>query len=119
MKDKDSANTKRATKLAIQVCEDYLTKKERSQSVEKAKLASVLKSFFVEARKADGNPYSKSLLTALRFGLNRQFKNVHGIDIISDKDFKEANKVFMAKCVELKKQVLAKVKHKQPIHNEN
>ena len=37
------------------------------------------------------------------------------IDIIIDKDFQTANEVFRAQCVELKKEGLAKITHKQPI----
>ena len=38
----------------------------------------------------------------LRFALNRHFKAVRGVDIMTD-EFSEANKVFRAKCVQLKK----------------
>ena len=53
-------------------------------------------------------------MTSLRFGLNRHFKT-KGTDIIQDQEFAEANKVFLAKCVDLKQQGLAKVEHKPAI----
>ena len=53
-------------------------------------------------------------MTSLRFGLNRHFKT-KGTDIIQDPEFPEANKVFLAKCVDLKRQGLAKVEHKPAI----
>lgn len=53
-------------------------------------------------------------MTSLRFGLNRHFKT-KGTDIIQDPEFAEANKVFLAKCVDLKRQGLAKVEHKPAI----
>ncbi|KAK3729205.1 hypothetical protein QZH41_002770 [Actinostola sp. cb2023] len=52
---------------------------------------------------------------SLRFGLNRHFKATQGTDIINDIVFCEANKVFLAKCVDLKRQGLAKVVHKPAI----
>ena len=53
-------------------------------------------------------------MTSLRCGLNRHFKT-KGTDIIQDPEFAEANKVFLAKCVDLKRQGLAKVEHKPAI----
>ena len=53
-------------------------------------------------------------MTSLRFGLNRHFKT-KGTDITQDPEFAEANEVFLAKCVDLKRQGLAKVEHKPAI----
>ena len=53
-------------------------------------------------------------MTSLRFGLNRYFKT-KGTDIIQDPEFAEMNKVFLAKCVDLKQQGLAKAEHKPAI----
>ena len=79
----------------------------------------MLKLFYAEARKADGTSNSKSTLSSLRIGLNRHFKATRGFDIINDSEFTDANKVFGAKCVDLKRQGLAKVEHKPPICEEN
>ena len=79
----------------------------------------MLKLFYAEARKADGTSYSKSKLNSLRFGLNRHFKATRGFDIINDSEFTDANKVFGAKCVDLKRKGLAKVEHKPPICEED
>ena len=62
--------------------------------------------------------YSKSTLSSLRFGLKQHFKATHGFDIINNSEFTDANKVFGAKCVDLKHQGLAKVEHKLPICKE-
>ena len=51
--------------------------------------------------------------------LNRHFKATRGFDIINDSEFTDANKVFGAKCVDLKRQGLAKVEHKPPICEED
>lgn len=81
----------------------------------KDEICNVLKMFYVEARKTDGTSSCKNSLTSIRFGLCRHYKATYGFDIINDSEFGETNKVFQAKCVELKRQGLAKVKHKSPI----
>ena len=40
---------------------------------------------------------------------------IKGTDIIQDPEFAEVNKVFLAKCVDLKRQGLAKVEHNPAI----
>ena len=105
---KDSKNTKRATKASVKVFNEYLQEKnlDEPHHDDKGTLANVLKRFYAEARKkSDRSPYSKSSMTSLRFGLNRHFKT-KGTDIIQDLVFAEANKVFLAKCVDLKRQGL-------------
>ena len=59
--------------------------------------------FYIEARKEDGLAYSnKSSLNSIRFGLNRHFLSTRDKNIINDPAFHKANKLFSAKCVELK-----------------
>ena len=117
IEEKDSKNTKRATKASVKVFNEYLQEKnlKKPHHDDKVPLANVLKRFYAEARKkSDGSPYSKSSMTSLRFGLNRHFKTKE-TDIIQDPEFAEANKVFLAKCVDSKQQGLAKVEHKPAI----
>jgi len=75
-------------------------------------LATVLRKFYAEARKKDGQMYSKNSLCSVRFALSRHVKQELNVDIIKDVEFKEANRVYEAQCVELKKQGLAKTEHK-------
>ena len=117
--DKDAKSTKRATKSALKVFHQYLKEKKAGEPQTKETLANVLKLFYAEARKTDGTSYSKSTLNSLRFGLNRHFKATRGFDIINDSEFTDANKVFGAKCVDLKGQGLVKVEHKPPICEED
>ena len=77
--------------------------------------ANMLKLFYAEARIADNTCCSKSILSSLRFGLNRRFKAARSFDIINDSEFTDGNK---AKCEDLKWQGLAKVEHKPPICEE-
>ena len=115
IEDKDAKNTKKATKASVKVFNDYLREKRLEEPQDKTSLAIILKTFYAKARKSDGSSYSKSSLNSLRFGLNRHFKATQGTDIINDTVFCEANKVFLAKCVDLKRQGLAKVVHKPAI----
>ena len=117
--DKDAENTKKATKLAVNIFTTYLKEKKIKEPDDKESLAAVLKLFYIEARKEDGTAYSKSTLNSFRFGLNRRYISTRDINIINDPAFNETNKVFGAKCVELKRQGLAKVEHKQPICQED
>ena len=70
-----------------------------------------LRLFYAEAREADGTSFSKSALNRLRFGLNRHFKATRGFDIINVSELTDSNKVFGAKCVDMKRQGLAKLEH--------
>ena len=118
--DKDATSTKRATKSALKVFHQYLTEKKAGEPQTKETLGNVIKLFHAEAaRKTDGTSYSKSTLNSLRFGLNWHFKATCGFDIINDLEFTDANKVFGAKCVDLKRQGLAKVEHKPLICEED
>ena len=99
----DSKNTKRATRASVKVFNKYLQEKnlDEPHHDDKVTLANVLKRYYAgSSTKSDGSPYSKSSMTSLRFGLNRHFKT-KGADIIQDPEFAEANKLFLAKCVDL------------------
>ncbi|KAJ7377167.1 BTB/POZ domain-containing protein kctd1 [Desmophyllum pertusum] len=89
--DKDAKNTKRATKTALTVLQQYLKEKKLSEPQTKDGISNVLKLFYVEARKLDGTPYSRSSLNSLRFGLGRYFKATLGFDIINDPAFPVQN----------------------------
>ena len=54
LEDKDSENTKRSTKVAKELFYEYLKEKNIQEPHDKKELAQVLKSFYVEARKIDG-----------------------------------------------------------------
>ena len=103
LEDKDSENTKRSPKVEKELFYEYLKEKNIQEPHDKKELAQVLKSFYVEARNKDGSFYSMGSLKTLRIGLNRHFKALGGGDIMNEEEFSEANKVFAAKCVQLKK----------------
>ena len=100
--DKDAENTKKATKLAVNIFTTYLKEKKNKEPDHKESLAAVLKLFYIEDRKEDGTAHCKSTLNSFRFVLNRHYLSTRDINIINDPAFNEANKAFGAKCVELK-----------------
>ena len=119
LNDKDSKNTKKLTKHHRLIFESYLKEKNIRNPSTAVELAAVLRKFYAEARKKDGQMYSKNSLCSIRFALCRHFKQELNIDIIKDTEFNEANRIYEAQCVELKKQGLAKTEHKPPIADED
>ena len=119
--EKDAENTKKATKVAMNLFRSYLQEKGLTETeilTSKIKLATVLEKFYPEARKQDGNYYTTASLTAIRFSLQRFFSN-HSIDIIKDPEFRESNAAFQATLVKLKREGMAKTQHKPPINKED
>jgi len=118
---KNSENTKKATKVAHNVFREYLKEKkidEESLTSSKEKLASVMRKFYAEARKKNGELYTKASLVGIRFGLQRFFSS-HKIDIIKDPEFSEANAVYQAEISELKREGKAHTLHKPPINKDD
>jgi hypothetical protein len=117
---KDSENTKKATKTAVSVFRYYIKERKISEDdVIRSKqiFANVLRKFYAEARKRDGELYCKSSLLGIRFGLQRFYSS--SMDIIKDPEFKEANSVFYAEIAHLKREGKAKTEHKPPINNDD
>ena len=66
---KNSDNTKKATKVALNVFRDYLKERkidEDSLVASKDKLVTVLRKFYAEARKKNGELYTKASLVGIR-----------------------------------------------------
>ena len=78
LEDKDSENTKRSTKVAKELFYQYLKEKNIQEPHDKKELAKVLKSFYVKARKKDGEKtmYNK---TIIRFGFCDIQNNSQGL----------------------------------------
>ena len=116
--ENDSKRTKRTTQQFNGIFDEYLREKKKECPKNNIELATILKSFYAEVRKQTGELYSKSSLCALRFGLNRQFKKHLDVDIVKGNEFKEANQVFIANCLKLKRG-LAKTHYKPAIDDED
>ena len=104
----DKDNTKKATKGWKTIFDEYLRLKNKQFPQDTIELAANLKQS-KQLRKQDRSQYQKGSVIAIRFGLNRHFKEILNVDITKDTEFKEANKVLIAQCVKLKKEGLAKI----------
>ena len=119
--EKDSANTHRSTEMAYNVFKNYCEEKNiQIDTSNKKELDNYLCKFYLEARKQNGDFYTKTSLKTIRFGLQRKVKQLDDtIDIIGDPSFSKCNNMFQAQLVQLKKKGYGKVKHKQPILKED
>ena len=61
LNDKDSENTKKSTKQHRLIFESYLKEKNIRNPTTAVELAAVLRKFYAEERKKDGQMYSKKL----------------------------------------------------------
>lgn len=118
LSEKDSDSTKRSTRQAVALLREYCVEKQMSSDVNelsKTELNQLLRSFYVDARKKDGQLYSMSSMRAIRSGLARHFQHESGYDIVKDVDFQSSVKMFQAQAVQLKRQGKGKVKHHEQI----
>jgi hypothetical protein len=120
LKNKDSANTLKATKKAVNIFRAYLQEKGQPDNFEalgKLQLAKILERFYAELRKTDGDYYKTASVNGIRTGINRHLKNASpgSIDIIKDSEFTAANMSFKASLVQLKKIGKGDVKHHSSI----
>ena len=103
-----SENTWRSTKNAVKILRDYMEEKSMDvnfENLDKAALNDLLRKFYVEARKKNGDYYKSSALGSIRFGILRYLQSQQSnIDIKNDPEFTESNKIFKAQVEKLKKQ---------------
>lgn len=114
---KTNAYTIRSTKASVKLFRDFLAEKGESvefESFSKPKLCSILRTFYVEARKKNGDFYTTSSLNAMRFGINRHLQSVRrNIDILTDLEFTDANRAYRIQIAELKKRGKAEINRRQ------
>ena len=107
LNDKDSENMKRATKASVSVLELYLHEKGQPTDflfLPMSPLNDLLKIFYIKAPRKNQEPYTRSSLRAICFGLRYHIKlSQLDVDIIKGQEFEEANRVFKAKTVQLKR----------------
>ena len=85
---------------------DYLRQKGEPTAFENLsaqELADILKRFYVEARKSNGEMYKRTVMMSFRSGINRHLLAKHiGVDILCDREFKDANAIFEQQKVVLR-----------------
>ncbi|XP_063952768.1 uncharacterized protein LOC135153558 [Lytechinus pictus] len=113
---KDARSTKRVITLAENVLKAYCEHKGFTiqETITSTELSNFLRSFYAEVRRSNGELYSKRLMITLRYGLQRHFSKF-GFNIVNDPEFREANDMFHAVLVKLKKEGKGSVDHKEPI----
>ena len=95
---------------------------EKGQPTDFVSLSTIAlnENLYVEAQRRNKEAYTKSSLTAIRFGFcHHSKKSRPDIGIVNGKEFKEANRAFKAKTVQLRRQGKVKVEHKPPIAQED
>jgi len=121
MQDALSSNTKKSTKYAIKTLYDYCNSKGYNPEFESKTvndLNNLLKEFYVNVRRANGEHYTRSSLSVIRQSINRHLKQPpHNktFDIINGIEFKTCNDAFKAMCKKLRKEGKGQVKHKRPV----
>ena len=115
LKNKDSANTQRATEKCVKVLKAYLKCKGMPVEFEdwdKPRLAEVLSKFYMEVRREDGKLYKTGSMVNIRAGLNRYLKSKgKTIDLIKETVFTQSNQSFQAQQVKLKEEGRGDTEH--------
>ena len=73
LKGEPSESTQRSTKRSRLMFDAYLQGKGVQNPTTAEELASILRTFYTEARRRDGNLYTKASLADIRCGLMRHF----------------------------------------------
>ena len=92
---------------------------EDIDSADTPDVVAVLRKLYVEVRKTDGLLYALKSFSSIRYGLQRHFLETRKEDIVHDKSYDEANTMFKAMLVHLKKEGKGTVTHKHPISRED
>lgn len=117
----DAKNTTKSTKFAVKLLRDYCLSKNTNQEFENltgSELDTLLKGFYVNLRRQNGELYNRSSFLVIRQSLNRFLKNPpvnKTFDIISDPEFTNCNAAFKAMCKKMREEGKGKVQHKVPI----
>ncbi|XP_019741328.1 uncharacterized protein LOC109525330 [Hippocampus comes] len=116
-----SDNTRLATRYAVRIFREYLSDKARSpdfESLDKAELCALLRSFYAEARSKSGQLYSKSSLVSIRSSLNRYLNeppHCRTLDLTKDPELRGANLALAAVIRRLEERGAGPVVQKQAI----
>ncbi|CAN9500870.1 unnamed protein product [Ophioblennius macclurei] len=116
-----SENTRLATRYAVRIFREYLSDKAQNsdfETLDKAALCALLRSFYAEARAKSGQLYSKSSLISIRSSLNRYLNEppyCRTLDLTKDPELRSANLTLAAVIRRLEEQGAGPVVQKQAI----
>lgn len=115
-------NTKKATKVWMNVVTAYIKEKQLGVCIEEIptdQLPTFLFNFYSEVRKDNKDLYSNTSLKAMRAAINRHLKETRSLDIVADSRFIRCNELFKGVQLEGKKAGKGTVKHKDEIEPED
>lgn len=113
-------NTKSATDYWIRMFQDFCKDDCDLATISIEKLASLVGSFYSDARTKKGNSFSKNSILAARGALQRHLGDLRQINIYTDISFSRANKLLDG-VLKARKQAGEEpaVKHKEPISEQD
>ena len=119
--DSDTENTKKRIRYGISRMNSFAACAGETclENMTDLELNNFLARFYAGLEKDDGHLYSTKSMHALRYGIQKHFQWIKGIDITSKHQFVQSNKVFKAVLVKFKKEGKGVVKHKDPISKDD
>ncbi|XP_046566401.1 uncharacterized protein LOC124275008 isoform X1 [Haliotis rubra] len=123
--DGRAKSTQRTTLWGVNIFRQWLTQHDKSTEFEELpteELSAHLRRFYAEVRTEDGQYYSRSSYIGLRAAIHRRLRSPpyeRNINILQDKEFHNANKVFMGVLGNIKKLGLDSVAHYEAISPED
>ncbi|XP_071122342.1 uncharacterized protein KIAA1958-like [Mytilus edulis] len=117
----NSKNTAKSTKFAVKLLRDYCLAKELDVDFENlpvSELCTLLKGFYINLRRHNGELYTRSSFLVVRQSLNRFLRNPpvsKSFDIMADSTFNNANDAFKAMCKKMRQEGKGKIQHKPSI----
>ena len=118
-------STTRSTKWGVSVFTEWCVKRSihvEFHSITASQLNDILRKFYGEVKSKKGSVYGPSALTGIRAAIQRNLAMPpfnRGLNIIADKEFIPANKMFAAKCKQYISLGNARPKHKDVISDED
>ncbi|XP_067669259.1 uncharacterized protein [Haliotis asinina] len=123
--DGRAKSTQRTTLWGVNIFRQWLTQHNKSTDFEELpteELSAHLRRFYAEVRTEDGQYYSRSSFIGLRAAIHRRLRSPpydRNINILQDKEFHSANKVYMGVLGNIKKLGLDSVAHYEAISPED
>lgn len=116
---KDATNTQRVIKRSVGLFREFLGKNSDFEKKSKAEINESLRMFYASIRQLNGKELKKKSLDSLKYGISKYLKEQCKIDIKNDPEFVTSQKMFKAKCKDLRKKGLDNIEHTPDITEED